>query len=154
MCNAEESIISRFCRFWRKLSTGGEVKPSKLAPEQQALLEVRFSPRIRSIFSEPHLAEFLPTETQEKSVTCLDDLVICRAMKPSSHERFGKIYDSGKLGRCLKELGMTVQFVAGYLRWKRESQFGTTFDGCGWNEEWVYDIGGTRGAVQDVFENF
>ncbi|KAF3942513.1 hypothetical protein ABW19_dt0208127 [Dactylella cylindrospora] len=152
-----KSIASRLEYLFSKLKTS---KVTKLSPEQEKVLTMHFSPRILSIFSHTHLINFIPSSSSASSIvtspeqeTNMDEAIVHHIMKPSHYEDFGRIYDSGKLGRGLVALGMDEEFVQGYLKWKREL-LGVTFDGCGWNEEWVYEIGGVRGAVVDILRNF
>ncbi|EPS44149.1 hypothetical protein H072_1863 [Dactylellina haptotyla CBS 200.50] len=152
MCSTEKSIASRLSSLLLKLKSS-KSDPTKLTPEQEDLVASHFSTRFRTMFTSSHLFHFLPANAAQEQEN-FDELVIRHLKKPSVYQDFGRIYDSSKLGRALVELGMKEKFVAGYIKWKREAQLGTTFDGCGWNEDWVYEIGGARGAVIDIMENF
>ncbi|KAF3932573.1 hypothetical protein ABW20_dc0105677 [Dactylellina cionopaga] len=151
MCSTEQSISSRLRTLISKL-TSSKSQSTQLTPEQEALVTTHFSPRICSIFSSSHLLHFLPLGTQEG---IHDDLVIRHLNKKSVYEQFGRIYDSGKLRRCLvDQIGMKKYFVDGYIKWKSEAESGVSgFDGCGWNDEWVMELGGVRGAVCDILNN-
>ncbi|KAJ6260126.1 hypothetical protein Dda_4347 [Drechslerella dactyloides] len=155
-------IFYRLRGTFRRLATavgiiGGKNKFTGLTAEEETFLVLHFTPRIRHIFSARHLLRSSPiveTEPGEKPVN-FDNLIIQKAMKPSAYESFINVYDSGKIGRCLIDgVGMEPRFVARYLEWKREMEDTIVFDGSSWNEQWVYEIGGVRGAVREILQNF
>ncbi|KAK6528499.1 hypothetical protein TWF281_009740 [Arthrobotrys megalospora] len=161
-------ITQKLTLLFSKLTSKGS-KQTILTEEQEFLLSTIFSKRVLKIFSHSHLLTFLPRvssssssmgqtlEPGEMDYSGNDDKVISSARKNSKvYEKLnGRVYDAGKLGRCLVELGLSEEFVRGYVKWKRDGALGGMgFDGAEWNEEWVGEVGGVEGAFADILINF
>ncbi|KAF3152233.1 hypothetical protein TWF569_003267 [Orbilia oligospora] len=158
------TLFSKLTSHSKKLQS----KASLLSQEDELLLSTLFSSRILKIFSHTHLLTFtqrvsssssLPlTESGEKDFGENDDKVIVQARKVGKeYEKMnGRVYDAGKLERCLVEVvGVRKGLACGYVKWKRDGALGGMgFDGAEWNEEWVGEVGGVEGALGDILVNF
>ncbi|KAF3928632.1 hypothetical protein AA313_de0206117 [Arthrobotrys entomopaga] len=151
MCSTEKSVSSRLSSLISKLKPS-KSSSSKLSAEQEELVKLHFSTSFRKIFTSSHLFKFLPIIPNYQET--YDEAVARHLKKPSLYEDFGRVYESSKLGRCLVQLGMKEGFVTEYIKWKKDQSGDSSFDGCGWNEEWVYETGGAKGAVFDILGNF
>ncbi|KAK6500944.1 hypothetical protein TWF506_003702 [Arthrobotrys conoides] len=159
-------VTSKLSILFSKLTSQSKKQKSILSQEDELLLSTLFSPKLLKIFSHHHLLSFIPrvssslplTESGDQDFGENDDKVIIQARRMGKeYEKMnGRVYDAGKLERCLVDVvGLRKEFVLGYVRWKRDGALGGMgFDGAEWNEEWVGEVGGVEGALGDILVNF
>ncbi|KAK6345667.1 hypothetical protein TWF718_007576 [Orbilia javanica] len=169
-------VSCKLSTLFSKLTSAGKKKQTTISQDDELLLSTLFSRRVLTIFSHQHLLTFIPKVTSASSLPVIecqsnqstgngerdfgenDEKVIAHARKMGKdYERMnGRVYDAGKLERCLAEVvGVKKEFVGAYVRWKRDGALGGTgFDGAQWNEEWVGEVGGVEGALADILVNF
>ncbi|KAK6504630.1 hypothetical protein TWF481_006569 [Arthrobotrys musiformis] len=154
-------ITSQLSALFSKL-TAGNTKQTAITQEDEDILSTLFSKRILTMFSHRYLLTFKQissnppvNESGEKDFTENDDKVIFASRKKAKeYEKMnGRIFDAGKLERCLVEVaGFEKKFIKGYVQWKRAS-CDMEFDGAHWSEEWIGEVGGVDGAFGEILAN-